>query len=386
MPDTPVVFLTQKGEIRQGKLKNVDPQTLAAAWKKKVAPSLLGRYTWKQKTLFLFGYEEGKAGTENQHHLPPPLEGMTFYGDILIVLSASPTSYTNPLPFKTADYESFYTQKLEGDEEDDDFLDDEEGEAETEEVDEAVQEGELNVDDDIPEDEESETEEASEESQDGEAERVEDFEDEEDAPVPIPKPTRKRKAQAQAVVEAEAVETTLNDPADACPQRKHILQLLESRFPFLLNLFAPKDFELAMFSAALDLATKTKVHKSWASPVFQEIYKAVCRRILGNLTPDTYIGNKTLFERVESGELTLAQMVKQNYYELCPEQWQQMVDRQAKREKIQLEGDFSRATDRWQCNKCKKRKCTYYELQTRSADEPMTIFIHCLNCGNRWTQ
>ena len=379
MPDTPVVFLTQKGEIRQGKLKNVDPQTLAAAWKKKVAPSLLGRYTWKQKTLFLFGYDEGKAGTENQHHLPPPLEGMTFYGDILIVMSASPTSYTNPMPFKTTDYESFYTQKVEGDdEEEEEFLEEEE---------DVVQEEELNIDDEVDDEEESELEEASQESEEAEAEAEVDAQDDfEEPPVPVVKPVRKRKAQAQALVEAETVETTLEDPIDACPQRKHILQLLESRFPFLLNVCAPKEMELALFGAALDQATKSKVHKSWASPVFQEIYKAVCRRILGNLTPDTYIGNKTLWERFESGDITLAQMVKQNYYELCPEQWQQMVDRQAKREKIQLEGDFSRATDRWQCNKCKKRKCTYYELQTRSADEPMTIFIHCLNCGNRWTQ
>ena len=29
-------------------------------------------------------------------------------------------------------------------------------------------------------------------------------------------------------------------------------------------------------------------------------------------------------------------------------------------------------------------KCTYYQLQTRSADEPMTTFVTCINCGNRW--
>ena len=39
-----------------------------------------------------------------------------------------------------------------------------------------------------------------------------------------------------------------------------------------------------------------------------------------------------------------------------------------------------------QCGKCKKNSVDYYEKQTRGADEPMTLFAHCLNCGNRWRQ
>ena len=36
------------------------------------------------------------------------------------------------------------------------------------------------------------------------------------------------------------------------------------------------------------------------------------------------------------------------------------------------------------CKKCKQNKTTHYSLQTRSADEPMTVFVQCLTCGNRW--
>ena len=36
------------------------------------------------------------------------------------------------------------------------------------------------------------------------------------------------------------------------------------------------------------------------------------------------------------------------------------------------------------CKSCKKNECYVYELQTRSADEPMTIFITCINCGKKW--
>jgi len=39
-----------------------------------------------------------------------------------------------------------------------------------------------------------------------------------------------------------------------------------------------------------------------------------------------------------------------------------------------------------QCTKCKKNSVDYYEKQTRGADEPMTLFAHCLNCGHRWRQ
>lgn len=42
------------------------------------------------------------------------------------------------------------------------------------------------------------------------------------------------------------------------------------------------------------------------------------------------------------------------------------------------------STDMFKCGKCKERKCTYYQMQTRSADEPLTTFVSCVNCGNRW--
>ncbi|CAH1388671.1 unnamed protein product [Nezara viridula] len=41
-------------------------------------------------------------------------------------------------------------------------------------------------------------------------------------------------------------------------------------------------------------------------------------------------------------------------------------------------------TDLLKCAKCKKRNCTYNQVQTRSADEPMTTFVLCNECGNRW--
>jgi transcription elongation factor S-II len=38
----------------------------------------------------------------------------------------------------------------------------------------------------------------------------------------------------------------------------------------------------------------------------------------------------------------------------------------------------------FKCGKCKSKKTDYYQMQTRSADEPMTTYVTCMACGNRW--
>lgn len=38
----------------------------------------------------------------------------------------------------------------------------------------------------------------------------------------------------------------------------------------------------------------------------------------------------------------------------------------------------------FKCGKCKSTKTSYYQMQTRSADEPMTTYVTCKGCGNRW--
>ena len=378
--DTPVVLLSQKGEVKQAKIKASTIEAFTSVLKKKEAPSVLGRYTWKQKTLILFGFIEGKSGTENQHHLPPPLEGMTFFGDILIVLSNNPNSYNSLTPFKVADYETFYTNKLEGeDEEEEEFEDMDNENDNNDEIDE--QDGlDLESDNEL-------NEYGGNESEDDQKENdVVDDEDEKEEEKVIEKVTRVSRVRKVAIVPKDEPEIDENSQIESSEIRKKMLEVITSVLSNYLNEQECLSLETIIFKTSLTTATKNDVQKVWGHKSFQDVYLAVARRLIGNLNPNSYIKNKNLLERYKQGELTLEQIANQNYYELCPEVWQTLVDAQAKRERIQLEGDFSRATDKWMCNTCKQRKCTYYELQTRSADEPMTIFIHCLNCGKRWTQ
>lgn len=77
--------------------------------------------------------------------------------------------------------------------------------------------------------------------------------------------------------------------------------------------------------------------------------------------------------------------------ELTPEDMAS-EERQKQNEKIKEKALFNSergapvqaSTDKFKCGRCKKNQCTYYQMQTRSADEPMTTYVTCVNCQNRW--
>lgn len=81
-------------------------------------------------------------------------------------------------------------------------------------------------------------------------------------------------------------------------------------------------------------------------------------------------------------------LVRATYKDLWPERWEGLVLPLAQQSEIRsLAGDGEQATtDQYKCGKCHARATTFYQQQTRSADEPMTVFIRCVKCGNRWKE
>lgn len=51
-----------------------------------------------------------------------------------------------------------------------------------------------------------------------------------------------------------------------------------------------------------------------------------------------------------------------------------------------LDAEKKESKGLYTCKRCKSTCTVFQEVQTRSADEPMTIFVTCMNCDNRWKE
>ena len=152
--------------------------------------------------------------------------------------------------------------------------------------------------------------------------------------------------------------------------------------PFFLNKGGTEkhavNLEKGIHNWALKEANNRKVVKKWDNPFFVQIYLDHLRSIYINLK------NDHLIEQVISGEIKSHTIAFMSHHEMLPEKWAEMIRIKSIRDKSKFETNLEACTDTFTCRKCKSKKCSYYQLQTRSADEPMTIFINCLECGCRW--
>jgi DNA-directed RNA polymerase subunit M/transcription elongation factor TFIIS len=146
------------------------------------------------------------------------------------------------------------------------------------------------------------------------------------------------------------------------------------------------DLDRGIYNATIQESKKRGIRCHWENPDFIEVYKGISRRCLINLNPTQYVGNSRLLDRLKDGEFPAHQVPFMSAREMYPEHWQQLADEQLKRETTMLDGNPEEGSDMFKCKKCGKSRTRYWEMQTRSADEPMTIFIRCLNCGKEWRQ
>ena len=366
MPTLSTVVLTTKGECKKAHVQLSDDNALVMDaiqkyFKKKEAPESVCHYEHNNIIIFIFGYKKGKKGTENKTELPFPYSGTVLFGDILVI-AALTTKWDYPIPFIVDQWNSFAND---GEDEDEDEDEDEEEDislSDDEKVVKDVFDDDDSLDKDIVEKE---------------------TEEEVEAPVIV----KKKRAPAYTKVDINIIkeEIPITSEPELNPSRMKCLQYLS----FLEDSFTQEDIrslEKAIFEATYHYSKRQYIACNWKVPQFYESYNQIMRGVISNIHPESPVKNTRLLMRVKEGEFELSAIPFMSTYEMFPEKWFLLKDKLLQREQKILEGNKSRATDQFKCRRCQKRECVYYELQTRSADEPMTIFITCLNCGKEWRQ
>lgn len=287
----------------------------------------------------------------NQHILGGNLQEEIFIGTIAVLFTkvSNEDNYDKPASaysnLKPAEYEAMYSSWTFENEDDDDDDDEIDG-------------GEEDEDDTIDEDNGEEEEEEPEEKE------------EEEEPV-VGKKTR---VKAPVIIQDINTDTPLR-------------QLVRQRFAELeLGEDKVTDIENAVLNRSIRECAESGIDVSWNSPIFCNHYRGRCIHIYENLVGSKgYVKNPTDWKaKFLSGEVSATQLAEMAPMDLHAGRWKAQVEAQIEKDKHMYSNEGG-ASIYLYCSVCKKKsKCDYYQMQTRSADEPMTTFVTCLECDKRW--
>jgi len=306
-------------------------------------PSIQFQGKIQDKDTWVSIFAESGTGEEdniNQHVLGGNFQEEIFVGSIVVMAthSTNTDNYEKPasayVNLKPSDYEIVYANwTFEGESSDED---DAEAEVEAEADADADEDPEEDADPDLEPEPEEEV-------------------------VPVKQRTVKVK---QAVI---------HDVNTPCPMRELVLKRYVEAG--LSDEIADK-LEKALLQRSIRECSKQDIEVSWNNPGFWNHYRARCIQFYENAPAWT--------ARIMSAEITPEQFAEFSTMDLNPQVWKKRIEAQIEKDK-HLYANSGSASIYFYCSSCKKKsKCDYYQMQTRSADEPMTTFVTCLECDRRW--
>ncbi|KAF7830852.1 transcription elongation factor TFIIS [Senna tora] len=127
------------------------------------------------------------------------------------------------------------------------------------------------------------------------------------------------------------------------------------------------------------VTVESVLFQKWGSSVGTQ--KAKYRSLMFNLKDKN---NPDFRRKVLLGEIEAEKLINMNAVEMASDQRKKEVDEMKKKALFECERSErpKATTDQFKCGKCGERQCTYSQMQTRSADEPMTTFVACTFCGS----
>jgi transcription elongation factor S-II len=164
----------------------------------------------------------------------------------------------------------------------------------------------------------------------------------------------------------------INDP------EKFRLAIVEKLNNIINNKSISENLEKGIYNNTLASCEKNNLIKKWTNDAFVVLYIQKLKTIINNLN------NITLLVKLKNKEFKAHELAFMTHQEMRPDLWNELIEEKKIKDENKFSPKIEASTDDFTCSKCKSKKCTFYQLQTRSADEPMTTFVTCINCGNRW--
>jgi DNA-directed RNA polymerase subunit M/transcription elongation factor TFIIS len=134
--------------------------------------------------------------------------------------------------------------------------------------------------------------------------------------------------------------------------------------------FDSNEVETAILNKCVVDARSWFIDQTWDNPVFLNLYRNRAidlyryRHLMPTMTTEAFVNSTPLIQN--------------------PERWKEIVETTSQKEKA-THSKKQTASIFLDCRRCRKKtRCDYYQMQTRSADEPMTTFVTCLECDLRW--
>lgn len=164
-----------------------------------------------------------------------------------------------------------------------------------------------------------------------------------------------------------------------------------------------RNVERSVYNWAVQTTREKNEGSSWENSLFRLRYKHKVQHLLTELgrAPELTVRLEVkdgrvavqlenvpqLLRRIQRKELETKNLARYQPDVLWPDG--PFAQTALKRKARELHMEKARADEKdyeglFKCGRCKSLKTTYYQMQTRSADEPMTTYVTCKNCANRW--
>jgi len=142
------------------------------------------------------------------------------------------------------------------------------------------------------------------------------------------------------------------------------------------------NLEKCILNHAMDHAKHMDEQPAWDNHKYSNIYKHKFLSLQKSLND-----NPKLKQQIVDKRLKTKDVIEMRPDELCPEgayakQVELKIHKELRKQALTKEAQNQEGF--FTCNRCKSKKTSYYQLQTRSADEPMTTYVSCFNCGKNW--